>query len=40
MARYTKKELIEIENSIVEKYKDNKLPFLFHLCGGNEDQLI
>ena len=40
MARYTKKELIELEDNIVEKYKNNKLPFLFHLCGGNEDQLI
>lgn len=40
MARYTKKELISFENSIIEKYKDNQLPFLFHLCGGNEDQLI
>jgi deoxyxylulose-5-phosphate synthase len=40
MARYTKKELISFENNIIEKYKDNQLPFLFHLCGGNEDQLI
>ena len=40
MARYTKKELIEFEDNIVNKYKDNKLPFLFHLCGGNEEQLI
>mgnify|MGYP001276450857 CR=1 FL=1 len=40
MARYTKDELIEIEELIVEKYKDNKLPFLFHLCGGNEEELI
>ncbi|MDC3277465.1 thiamine pyrophosphate-dependent enzyme [Acidimicrobiia bacterium] len=40
MARYTKKELISFENNIIKKYKDNQLPFLFHLCGGNEDQLI
>ena len=40
MARYSKKELIEFENRIVQKYKENKLPFLFHLCGGNEEQLI
>lgn len=40
MARYSKKELIEFENRIVYKYKENKLPFLFHLCGGNEEQLI
>ena len=40
MARYSKKELIELEDKIVNKYKDNMLPFLFHLCGGNEEQLI
>jgi deoxyxylulose-5-phosphate synthase len=40
MARYTKKELIELEDKLVNKYKDNMLPFLFHLCGGNEEQLI
>ena len=40
MAKYTKNELIDFENKIINKYKDNKLPFLFHLCGGNESQLI
>lgn len=40
MGRFTKKELIELEDKIVKKYRENKLPFLFHLCGGNEEQLI
>lgn len=38
--QYTKEELIQFENEIVELYFNNKLPFLFHLSGGNEDQLI
>ena len=37
---WTKEELIAFENHIGELYADNKLPFLFHLSGGNEDQLI
>jgi pyruvate dehydrogenase E1 component alpha subunit len=36
----TKKDLIDFESSIAELYRDCKLPFLFHLSGGNEDQLI
>jgi len=36
----TKQGLIEFENEIIKLYKDCKLPFLFHLSGGNEDQLI
>jgi pyruvate dehydrogenase E1 component alpha subunit len=35
-----KQDLINFENRIVELYKDCRLPFLFHLSGGNEDQLI
>lgn len=35
-----KEELIKFEQEIVELYKDCKLPFLFHLSGGNEDQLL
>jgi deoxyxylulose-5-phosphate synthase len=35
-----KQDLINFESKIVELYKDCKLPFLFHLSGGNEDQLI
>jgi len=37
---WTKQELVDFENHIGELYLDNKLPFLFHLSGGNEDQLI
>ena len=37
---WTKEELIAFEDHIGELYADNKLPFLFHLSGGNEDQLI
>lgn len=37
---YSAQELIEFENRIGDLYADNKLPFLFHLSGGNEDQLI
>jgi len=40
MARYTKEELINLEKNIINRYNDNELPFLFHLCGGNEDELI
>jgi pyruvate dehydrogenase E1 component alpha subunit len=38
--QWTKEELIAFENHIGDLYLDNKLPFLFHLSGGNEDQLI
>ena len=37
---WTKSELISFEDRIGELYLDNKLPFLFHLSGGNEEQLI
>lgn len=37
---WTKQELIDFENHIGDLYLDNKLPFLFHLSGGNENQLI
>jgi len=36
----TKQGLIDFENEIIELYRQCKLPFLFHLSGGNEDQLI
>ncbi|NBP16973.1 hypothetical protein EBU95_21765, partial [bacterium] len=36
----TKEDLIGFETRIAELYKEGKLPFLFHLSGGNEDQLI
>ena len=38
--KWTKEELIDFENHIGDLYLDNKLPFLFHLSGGNEEQLI
>ena len=38
--KWTEDKLIEFEDSIVSLYEDGKLPFLFHLSGGNEDQLI
>lgn len=37
---WTEQELIEFENRIGKLYLDNKLPFLFHLSGGNEKKLI
>lgn len=37
---WTKQELIDFETEIGNLYLDNKLPFLFHLSGGNEDELI
>jgi pyruvate dehydrogenase E1 component alpha subunit len=37
---WTREELISFEDHIGDLYLDNKLPFLFHLSGGNEDQLI
>ena len=40
MARYNKEQLIEFEQRLIDRYNNNQLPFLFHLCGGNEDQLI
>jgi len=38
--KWTEEELIAFEDRIGELYLDNKLPFLFHLSGGNEKQLI
>ena len=40
MKRMSIQEMIEFENNIVSLYKDCKLPFLFHLSGGNEGELI
>jgi len=37
---WTKEDLIDFENKIGELYLNNKLPFLFHLSGGNEKELI
>jgi pyruvate dehydrogenase E1 component alpha subunit len=38
--KWTVDELISFENRIGDLYLDNKLPFLFHLSGGNEKELI
>ncbi len=38
--QWTEEELIAFENLIGDLYLDNKLPFLFHLSGGNEKELI
>jgi pyruvate dehydrogenase E1 component alpha subunit len=38
--KWTKSELIAFETSIGHLYLENQLPFLFHLSGGNEDELI
>jgi pyruvate dehydrogenase E1 component alpha subunit len=37
---WTKEELIAFEDRIGDLYLDNQLPFLFHLSGGNEEELI
>ena len=37
---WTVEELIEFENKIGDLYLEGKLPFLFHLSGGNEKELI
>ena len=36
----TKSELIGFELRIKDIFEQGKLPYLLHLCGGNEDQLI
>ena len=38
--QWTKEKLIAFEDHIGNLYMDNQLHFLFHLSGGNEDQLI
>lgn len=35
-----KKDLIDFEKNIVKLYEDGEIPYLTHLSGGNEDQLI
>jgi hypothetical protein len=37
---WTEEKLIAFEDRIGDLYLDNKLPFLFHLSGGNEKQLL
>jgi hypothetical protein len=38
--KHTVESLIEFEKEIVDLYLDCQLPFLFHLSGGNEKELI
>jgi hypothetical protein len=38
--KWTAEELISFEDEIGDLYLANKLPFLFHLSGGNEKELI
>ena len=35
-----REELIAFENRVKELWENGDLPYLTHLCGGNEDQLI
>ena len=35
-----KQDLINFEQRIINHYNNNKLPFLFHLSGGNEIELL
>lgn len=36
----TKQDLIDFESNVARIYETGTLPFLFHLSGGNEDQLL
>lgn len=36
----TTSSLVEFEKVVVNLWEDGELPFLMHLCGGNEEQLI
>jgi len=40
MFNKTKEELISFEKRIVKLFEEGKIPYLLHLCGGNEDELI
>lgn len=40
MEKISKNQLIEFENKIYNLFENGDLPYLIHLCGGNEDQLI
>jgi deoxyxylulose-5-phosphate synthase len=36
----TKKDLIDFEKRMAQKFDDGEMPYLVHFSGGNEDQLI
>jgi TPP-dependent pyruvate/acetoin dehydrogenase alpha subunit len=40
MHHKTKEELIKFENSVKDLWETGELPYLLHLAGGNEEQLI
>lgn len=40
MNHCTKEQLIAFENQVKELWEAGDLPYLIHLCGGNEDPLI
>ena len=40
LTAHTVASLIAFETSIRQKWEAGDLPFLLHLCGGNEDQLL
>ena len=35
-----KQELISFEQRIADRFNNGEIPYLIHLSGGNEDQLI
>ena len=35
-----KQTLIDTENKIRESFKQKRIRYMFHMCGGNEDSLI
>jgi len=38
--KMTKKDLIDFEKRIANKFDNGEIPYLIHLSGGNEDQII
>lgn len=40
LEKATKEQLIAFEDRVYELFESGDLPYLVHLCGGNEDQLI
>jgi TPP-dependent pyruvate/acetoin dehydrogenase alpha subunit len=40
MKHHTKESLIAFETRVKELWEAGELPYLLHLCGGNEEQLI
>jgi deoxyxylulose-5-phosphate synthase len=38
--KLSEKDLLDFEKSVADLYLESKLPFLFHLSGGNEKQLV